>query len=177
MDLGLPVATIAVNISAIEFRPENFLERVFEILDETGLDPKLLELELTESVMMKPAESTESIFKALRSRGVQLAMDDFGTGYSSLSYLRRFPMDALKIDRSFVRQIATGPQQAAIRCRGSSERCLGRVEVEVDVRIDPTLLCRKDATRWRFAGWRRVCLRDHRLVRQAKPSAPIRSHG
>jgi diguanylate cyclase (GGDEF)-like protein/PAS domain S-box-containing protein len=113
-DLGLPAASIAVNISAIEFRHENFLEGVFEILDQTGLEPSLLELELTESVMMKHAESTEYIFKALRARGVQLAVDDFGTGYSSLSYLRRFPIDALKIDRSFVRQIAAGPQEAAI---------------------------------------------------------------
>jgi diguanylate cyclase (GGDEF)-like protein len=114
VDAGLPPASIAVNISAIEFRQENFLQGVFNVLDETGLPPSLLQLELTESVMMKHVESTEAIFKALRARGVQLAVDDFGTGYSSLSYLRRFPIDILKIDRSFVRQIATGPQEAAI---------------------------------------------------------------
>jgi EAL domain-containing protein (putative c-di-GMP-specific phosphodiesterase class I) len=92
---------MAVNISAMEFRDENFLEGVFAILKYTGLDPRSLELELTESVLMKRAESTESILGKLRARGVQVAVDDFGTGYSSLSYLRKFPIDALKIDQSF----------------------------------------------------------------------------
>jgi diguanylate cyclase (GGDEF)-like protein/PAS domain S-box-containing protein len=114
VDSGLPLGTIAVNISAIEFRDERFLEGVFGILKDTGLDPRSLELELTESVLMKRAESTESILKALRARGVQVAVDDFGTGYSSLSYLRRFPIDALKIDQSFVRQITTAPDETTI---------------------------------------------------------------
>ena len=107
--VGLPLGTMAVNISAIEFRDEHFLEGVFGILKDTGLDPRSLELELTESVLMKRVESTGSILKALRARGVQIAVDDFGTGYSSLSYLRKFPIDALKIDQSFVRQITTAP--------------------------------------------------------------------
>src|SRR5271163_3052737 len=114
VDARLPLATMAVNISAMEFRDENFLEGVFSILEETGLDPGALELELTESVLMKHAESTETILKTLRSRGVQLALDDFGTGYSSLSYLRKFPIDALKIDQSFVRQITTAPDETTI---------------------------------------------------------------
>jgi diguanylate cyclase (GGDEF)-like protein len=114
VDAGLPLATMAVNISAMEFREGNFLEGVFAILKDTGLDPRSLELELTESVLMKRAESTESILKALRARGVQLAVDDFGTGYSSLSYLRRFPVNALKIDQSFVRQITTAPDDTKI---------------------------------------------------------------
>ncbi|HXN23874.1 MAG TPA: EAL domain-containing protein [Candidatus Dormibacteraeota bacterium] len=114
MDAGLFLATVAVNISAMQFRDENFLEGVFAILKDTGLDPRSLELELTESVLMKHAESTESILKALRARGVQLAVDDFGTGYSSLSYLRKFPIDALKIDQSFVRQITTTPDETTI---------------------------------------------------------------
>ncbi|HEX2776569.1 MAG TPA: diguanylate cyclase, partial [Candidatus Acidoferrales bacterium] len=80
VDSGLPLGTMAVNISAIEFRHEHFLEGVFGILKDTGLDPRSLELELTESVLMKRAESTESILKALRARGVQVAVDDFGTG-------------------------------------------------------------------------------------------------
>jgi EAL domain-containing protein (putative c-di-GMP-specific phosphodiesterase class I) len=87
---------------------------VFTILKETGLDPRSLELELTESVLMKRAESTESILKTLRARTVQLAVDDFGTGYSSLSYLRKFPIDALKIDQSFVRQMNTSPDETTI---------------------------------------------------------------
>ena len=114
LDAGLPLATIAVNISAMEFRGEHFLEGVFAILDDTGLDPRYLELELTESVLMKHAESTESILKALRTRGVQLAVDDFGTGYSSLSYLRKFPINSLKIDQSFVRQITATPDDTTI---------------------------------------------------------------
>ena len=114
MDAGLPLGTIAVNISAMEFRDEDFLEGVFAVLNETGLDPRFLELELTESVLMKRAESAESILKTLRARGVQVAVDDFGTGYSSLSYLRKFPIDALKIDQSFVRQITTAPAETAI---------------------------------------------------------------
>src|ERR1700730_6450905 len=113
-DAGLPLATMAVNISAMEFRNENFLQDVFAILQDTDLDPRFLELELTESVLMKHAESTESILKTLRARGVQLAVDDFGTGYSSLSYLRKFPNDALKIDQSFVRQITTTPDETTI---------------------------------------------------------------
>jgi EAL domain-containing protein (putative c-di-GMP-specific phosphodiesterase class I) len=114
MDAGLPLTSVAVNISAMEFRDENFLEGVFAILAETRLDAKFLELELTESVLMKRAESTESILRALRASGIQLAVDDFGTGYSSLSYLRKFPIDTLKIDQSFVHQISSTPDDTAI---------------------------------------------------------------
>jgi len=114
LDAGLSLATMAVNISAIEFRNENFLESVFAALKDTRLSPTFLELELTESVLMKHAESTEFILKTLRENGVGLAIDDFGTGYSSLSYLRKFPVDALKIDQSFVRQITTAPDETSI---------------------------------------------------------------
>jgi diguanylate cyclase (GGDEF)-like protein/PAS domain S-box-containing protein len=114
LDAGLPLGTIAVNISSMEFRDDNFLEGVFAILSETGLDPQSLELELTESVLMKRAESAVSVLKTLRNRGVQIAVDDFGTGYSSLSYLRKFPIDALKIDQSFVRQITSAPDDSTI---------------------------------------------------------------
>ena len=114
MDANLPVKTMAVKVSAIQFRDENFLEGLFTILSETGLDPRLLELELTESVLMKRVESTASILQTLRERGVQVAVDDFGTGYSSLSYLYKFPLDALKIDQSFVRQITTTPDRTTI---------------------------------------------------------------
>ena len=113
-DAGLPAATIAVNVSAIEFLQENFLEDVFRILKETGMDPRSLELEVTESVLMKRADSAVSALRELRARGVQVAVDDFGTGYSSLSYLSKFPIDALKIDQSFVRQITTTPDNTTI---------------------------------------------------------------
>jgi EAL domain-containing protein (putative c-di-GMP-specific phosphodiesterase class I) len=105
---------MAVNISAMQLRDKNFLDCVFAILKDTGLDPRSLELELTESVLMKHAESAASILKILRTSGVHLAVDDFGTGYSSLSYLRKFPIDALKIDQSFVRQITTVPDETII---------------------------------------------------------------
>jgi len=114
VDAGLHLGTVAVNISAMELLGENFLEGVFAILKYTGLDPRSLELELTESVLMKGTESTAAILKNLRARGVQLAVDDFGTGYSSLSYLRKFPIDALKIDQSFVREITTAPDETSI---------------------------------------------------------------
>jgi diguanylate cyclase (GGDEF)-like protein/PAS domain S-box-containing protein len=114
VDAGLPLATMAVNISAVEFRDEHFLEGVFAILQDTGLDPRSLELKLTESVLMKRAETSQAILKTLRARGVQAAVDDFGTGYSSLSYLRKFPIDTLKIDQSFVRQITTAPDETTI---------------------------------------------------------------
>jgi diguanylate cyclase (GGDEF)-like protein/PAS domain S-box-containing protein len=114
LDAGLHPATMAVNISAMEFRDENFLKSVFTILKDTGLDPKSLELELTETVLMKRAESAASVLQTLRTSGVRVAVDDFGTGYSSLSYLRKFPIDALKIDQSFVRQITTAPDDTTI---------------------------------------------------------------
>ena len=104
---GLPATTMAVNVSALEFGAETFLPGVFAILSETGMNPKLLELELTESVLMKRAWATAAILQSLRERGIKVAVDDFGTGYSSLSYLRNFPVDALKIDQSFVRKIGT----------------------------------------------------------------------
>ena len=111
---GLPAMTMAVNVSAMEFRSENFLQGLFEILRDTQLPPACLELELTESVLMKRVESTTTILRTLRKIGVQVAIDDFGTGYSSLSYLRKFPIDALKIDQSFVRQIGSPGEDAAI---------------------------------------------------------------
>jgi diguanylate cyclase (GGDEF)-like protein len=114
MDEGLPKVTMAVNISAMEFRSANFLEGVFATLADTGVDPTSLELEMTESVLMKHSESATSVLRSLRARGVRVAIDDFGTGYSSLSYLGKFRVDVLKIDKSFIRQIATPPAETSI---------------------------------------------------------------
>jgi EAL domain-containing protein (putative c-di-GMP-specific phosphodiesterase class I) len=114
VNAGLPITTVAVNVSAMEFRNENFLAGIFAILSETGLDPRLLELELTESLLMKHADSAAAILQTLRERGVHVAIDDFGTGYSSLSYLGKFPVDVLKIDQSFVRRIGSAGGGAAI---------------------------------------------------------------
>jgi diguanylate cyclase len=93
---GLRVAPVAVNVSSLEFRSDEFLENLRGILKDTGLDPCLLELELTETVLMQHAESTLAVLGALKVIGVRLAVDDFGTGYSSLSYLKRFPIDTLR---------------------------------------------------------------------------------
>jgi diguanylate cyclase (GGDEF)-like protein len=114
VDAGLPKMTVAVNVSARQFRDEDFLTNLLATLDETGLDPKYLVLELTESVLMKRAEATASILRVLRGVGAKVAIDDFGTGYSSLSYLRKFPVDILKIDQSFVRQISASDEDRAI---------------------------------------------------------------
>ena len=107
LDAGLPVVPVAVNVSAAEFRHKNFLAGVASILAETGLAPHYLELELTESSLMSDVEASLSVLRALKAMGLQLAIDNFGTGYSSLSYLRHFPIDTLKIDRSFVCALAT----------------------------------------------------------------------
>jgi diguanylate cyclase (GGDEF)-like protein/PAS domain S-box-containing protein len=107
IDAGLHVAPVAVNVSALEFRSDGFLDNLRTISRDTGLDPRYLELELTETVLMQHAECTASLLGALKSMGVRLAVDDFGTGYSSLSYLKRFPIDTLKIDQSFVRDITS----------------------------------------------------------------------
>ncbi len=104
-DSGVEKTSMAVNISAIEFRHPNFFECVQSVLEETRLDPHMLELEITESVLMRDVESSTEILMSLKNLGVKLAVDDFGTGFSSLSYLRQFPIDVLKIDRSFVNEI------------------------------------------------------------------------
>ena len=114
IEAGLPIGTMAVNVSALEFREGNFLAGVFAILAETRLDPGLLVLELTESVLSRNPEATAAILQAVREKGAKVAIDDFGTGYSSLSYLRKFPVDILKIDQSFVRKIGAADEDRAI---------------------------------------------------------------
>ncbi len=111
---GLPFKRVSVNVSATEFRAKTFLEDVGTTLRESGLEARYLDLELTEGVLMQNAKSTASVLQELKSMGVHLAVDDFGTGYSSLSYLRQFPIDVLKIDQSFVRQISDDPNDSAI---------------------------------------------------------------
>ena len=113
-DAGLPTVPVAVNVSAVEFRDKGFVEGVRAILSETGLEARYLDLELTEGVLMEDGESTAAVLRTLKMMGVHLAVDDFGTGYSSLSYLRQFPIDVLKIDKSFVHQISGDPNDSAI---------------------------------------------------------------
>ncbi|MEZ4600093.1 MAG: EAL domain-containing protein [Syntrophotaleaceae bacterium] len=111
---GMPPIRISVNISGRQFREPDFAEKVERILLQSGLDPRWLELEITESVAMENVEKTILKLSDLKAKGVSLSVDDFGTGYSSLSYLKLFPIHKLKIDRSFVRDITSDPNDAAI---------------------------------------------------------------
>lgn len=106
--------TLAVNISAKQFRQANFAQQIFAILDRSGAAPQKLKLELTESVLVDNMDDTIAKMLAIRERGVGFSLDDFGTGYSSLSYLKRLPLDQLKIDQSFVRDLLTDPNDAVI---------------------------------------------------------------
>jgi EAL domain-containing protein (putative c-di-GMP-specific phosphodiesterase class I) len=105
---------VSVNLSARQFRQENLAQTIYRILSETKVPPRYLELEITESDVMENAESAIATLDELKSKGVDISIDDFGTGYSSLSYLKRFPLDVLKIDRSFVRDVPTNGDDAAI---------------------------------------------------------------
>ncbi len=111
---GLPAVPLAVNVSAVQFRQEGFLALIRRVLLETGLPPQYLELELTEGLLLSNADVSFSVLQELKDMGLKLAIDDFGTGYSSLSYLKEFPVSKLKIDRSFVRDVAVDPNDAAI---------------------------------------------------------------
>ncbi len=113
-DAGLNTFTIAVNMSARQFHQQNLPELVSRVLAETGLEPGMLELEITEGVAMRDVEHTRTTLKQLKEIGILLSIDDFGTGFSSLSYLRRFPIDKLKIDQSFVRNLTSDANDAAI---------------------------------------------------------------
>lgn len=113
-DSALAFERLSVNVSANEFRHNDFVAGVRTTLAETGFEPGRLDLELTEGVLMNNVETTTSVLQAIRAIGVHLAVDDFGTGYSSLSYLQRFPIDVLKIDQSFVRQISSDPNDTAL---------------------------------------------------------------
>ena len=111
---GLGFLRVSVNLSARQFNQHDLTRSIADILQETGLDPQYLELELTESMVMTDVEHTVGMLRDLKTIGVQMSIDDFGTGYSSLSYLKRFPIDVLKIDQSFVRDITLDPDDAAI---------------------------------------------------------------
>lgn len=111
---GLPPIDIAVNLSAKQFDHNHIVRLTNEVLSESGLEPKYLELEVTESIIMQNVEQAISVMNTLKAIGVKLSIDDFGTGYSSLSYLKRFPLDKLKIDQSFVRDIEADGDDAAI---------------------------------------------------------------
>jgi diguanylate cyclase (GGDEF)-like protein/PAS domain S-box-containing protein len=108
LDSGLAFGTMAVNISAVEFRSDSFFDGVCRILRTTGLEPQYLEIELTETAVMRDFEATSIILQSLSAMGIRIAVDDFGTGYSNLSYLKRFPINTLKLDRSFIQELPEG---------------------------------------------------------------------
>ena len=113
-DAGLPPVVVSVNVSARQFRHDNLVETVANVLALTGLEGKYLEIEMTESMVMHDAAKLAAMLVELKKLGVQISVDDFGTGYSSLSYLKRFPVDRLKVDRSFVQDIASDHDDATI---------------------------------------------------------------
>jgi diguanylate cyclase (GGDEF)-like protein/PAS domain S-box-containing protein len=106
--------SIAVNLSAIQFQQKDLLGTIRDVLRDTGANPKLLELEITESTIMDDLDSASAIMRELHKEGIQISIDDFGTGYSSLNHLKRFPISTVKVDRSFVRDLTTDPDDAAI---------------------------------------------------------------
>ena len=111
---GLPGLGVSVNVSALQLLRGDFPAVVAGVLEDTGLDPRTLELELTETVIMANAQQTADKLRAFRALGVSLAIDDFGTGYSSLAYLKRLPINTLKIDKEFVDDLSHGSEDAAI---------------------------------------------------------------
>jgi EAL domain-containing protein (putative c-di-GMP-specific phosphodiesterase class I) len=111
---GLPPMRVAVNVAASQFQHGNLLETIRRALQQAQLEPHFLELELTESAVMTNPEDSVGILESLSRMGVLVSVDDFGTGYSSMSYLRRFPIDKLKIDRGFIRDLMTRPDDASI---------------------------------------------------------------
>jgi len=113
-EAGFPDMHVSVNVSAMQFGQPRLLESVRDTLARTSLRPEALMLEITESSLMQDAESTAGMLRALRNMGVRISVDDFGTGYSSLSYLKRFPLDVIKIDKSFVRDLCVDEEDAAI---------------------------------------------------------------
>jgi EAL domain-containing protein (putative c-di-GMP-specific phosphodiesterase class I) len=111
---GLPAVRMAVNLSPLHLKHEGLVQSVIQTLWDTGIDARWLEIEITESAFMQGQEAVVNVLQELKRIGVSIALDDFGTGYSSLSYLKRFPVDAVKIDRSFVRDIAIDSDDAAL---------------------------------------------------------------
>jgi EAL domain-containing protein (putative c-di-GMP-specific phosphodiesterase class I) len=113
-DAGLPEISMSVNLSARQFRAPDLVQTILGVLAETGLEARFLEMEITESMLMHDPEGAITVLDELQKYDIRFAMDDFGTGYSSLNYLKRFPIHKLKIDQSFVFNITTDPDDAAI---------------------------------------------------------------
>lgn len=129
---------------------KEFVVGVAEILEETGVDPRSLELELTETFLMQESRSTDIVLQVLKQLGVKLALDDFGTGYSSLSYMRRFPVDTLKVDRSFVRDLIMDASDRLVCIATVAQRLRESLMVEVGLMWDTERSARAQCGRlWR----------------------------
>jgi EAL domain-containing protein (putative c-di-GMP-specific phosphodiesterase class I) len=115
-DAGVPTLRVSVNLSASQFRDSGLVDSIQRALDDADLEARYLEVELTEGAVMTDPEQSVTILEQLSAMGVLVSVDDFGTGYSSMSYLRRFPIDKLKIDRVFINEIASRPEDASIVC-------------------------------------------------------------
>jgi EAL domain-containing protein (putative c-di-GMP-specific phosphodiesterase class I) len=138
--LGVGSLTVSVNVSALQFSQPRLLEVVASGLVESNFPPDFLELEITESVLMQDAETAIGMLRALKRLGVKISVDDFGTGYSSLSYLRRFPIDILKIDKSFVREVGiSGESEAIVRAITALARSLNLQTVAEGVETEAQL--------------------------------------
>jgi EAL domain-containing protein (putative c-di-GMP-specific phosphodiesterase class I) len=111
---GLPAVCMAVNLSARQLMDEHLVEDISAILEDTGMAPELLELEITEGTLMQNPDRVSGILSQIKAMGIRLAIDDFGTGYSSLSHIKRFPIDTIKVDRSFIRDMMQHPEDKAI---------------------------------------------------------------
>jgi EAL domain-containing protein (putative c-di-GMP-specific phosphodiesterase class I) len=151
---GFLTVPVAVNVSAVQFRQDGFAELVKRVLHETGLDPHYLELELTESVLLSNADVMFEVLKDLKQIGLNLAIDDFGTGYSSLSYLRQFPVTKLKIDRTFIRDVAVNADDAAITTAIiNMAKCLGLKVIAEGVEDDAQLSFLKETECDEYQGY------------------------
>jgi EAL domain-containing protein (putative c-di-GMP-specific phosphodiesterase class I) len=139
---GTPNLRLAVNLSPLSFQRPDLLARIQEVLGETGLPPSCMEIEITETLAMQNAEVTLAVLKGLKELGVRIAIDDFGTGYSSLSYLTTFPIDTLKVDRSFVHTLGAA--------RGSEEVAAAVIALAVSLEIGVVAEGVEDQVQWRW---------------------------
>ena len=177
-NLGLPRFPIAVNLSATQFRQQDLVPQLAAILKATGFDPKYLELEITESVVMQDPDKVVMKLEVLRRMGVRLAIDDFGTGYSSLGYLKRFPINNLKVDRSFVRDLAHSSDDVAItRAVIAMAHSLGMNVIAEGVELKEQFDVLREEGCDEFQGWLcRPALAEEDLLHFIRETTSVAAH-
>ena len=176
--LDLPRFPIAVNLSATQFRQQDLVPQLAAILKSTGFDPKYLELEITESVVMQDPDKVVMKLEALRRMGIRLAIDDFGTGYSSLGYLKRFPINNLKVDRSFVRDLAHSSDDVAItRAVIAMAHSLGMNVIAEGVELKEQFDVLREEGCDEFQGWLcRPALAEEDLLHFIRETTSVAAH-